>query len=49
MCSSFIFDFLNKLLEILKEADERKKAKGGRKSKLSIENQLLMTLEYIRE
>ncbi len=38
-----------KMLEILTEADERKKAKGGRKSKLSIENQLLMALEYIRE
>lgn len=38
-----------KMLEILREADEKKKAKGGRKSKLSVEDQLLMTLEYLRE
>ena len=38
-----------KMLEILKEDDERKKVKGGRKNKLSLENQLLMALEYIRE
>ena len=40
---------LKRMLEILKEADAKKKAKGGRKSKLSIEDQLLMALEYIRE
>src|SRR3990167_240093 len=39
----------DKSVEILREADEKKKRKGGRKSKLRIENQLLMTLEYIRE
>ena len=38
-----------RILEILREADAKKKAKGGRKSKLSIEDQLLMALEYIRE
>lgn len=38
-----------KMLEILREANQKKKARGGRKNKLSIENQLLMTLEYIRE
>lgn len=38
-----------KMQEILKEADQRKKIRGGRKSKLSIEDQLLMALEYIRE
>jgi hypothetical protein len=38
-----------KMLEILKEEDQRKKARGGRKNKLSVENQLLMALEYIRE
>ncbi len=38
-----------KMLEILLEADQKKKACGGRKNKLSIEGQLLMTLEYIRE
>ena len=38
-----------KIVEILQEADKNKRSKGGRKSKLSIEEQLLMTLEYIRE
>jgi Helix-turn-helix of DDE superfamily endonuclease len=38
-----------KMIEILQEADQRKKVHGGRKNKLSIENQLLMALEYIRE
>jgi hypothetical protein len=38
-----------KMLGILREADEKKKAKGGRKSKLSVEDQLLMALEYMRE
>lgn len=37
------------MLKILIEADKLKKAKGGRKNKLSIEDQLLITLEYIRE
>lgn len=39
----------DKMIKILEEADKDKKKKGGRKNKLSIENQLLMTLEYIRE
>ena len=34
-----------KMTTILKDADIKKKAKGGRKNKLSIEDQLLMTLE----
>ena len=38
-----------KMVEILGEADQKKKLRGGRKSRLSIENQLLMALEYIRE
>lgn len=38
-----------KMVDILKEADLKKKAKGGRKNKLTIENQLLMGLEYLRE
>lgn len=33
----------------MKEADIRKKLQGGRKNKLSIENMLLMALEYLRE
>ncbi|RZI47178.1 transposase family protein, partial [Rickettsiales endosymbiont of Peranema trichophorum] len=39
----------DRMIEILEEADQRKKKKGGRKNKLSLENQLLMALEYIRE
>lgn len=39
----------NKMILILKEANKYKKIKGGRKNKLSLENILLMTLEYIRE
>ena len=38
-----------KMVEILREADQKKKRRGGRKSRLSIEDQLLMALEYIRE
>jgi len=38
-----------KMIGILSEADKQKKAKGGRKSKLSLEARLLMALEYIRE
>lgn len=39
----------NKMISILKEANQNKKIQGGRKNKLSIENMLLMTLEYLRE
>ena len=38
-----------KMIAILKESDQQKKAKGGRKNKLSMEDRLLMALEYIRE
>ena len=38
-----------KMVQILVEGDKNKKLKGGRKNKLSLENQLLMALEYIRE
>lgn len=38
-----------KMISILTDADIKKKAKGGRKNKLCIEEQLLMALEYIRE
>ena len=38
-----------KMIDILKEADHKKKSRGGRKNKLYIEDQLLMTLEYLRE
>jgi hypothetical protein len=39
----------NRMIEILKEADAEKKKFGGRKNKLSIEDQLLLALEYLRE
>lgn len=38
-----------RMVEILDEEDKRKKARSGRKSKLCIEDKLLMALEYIRE
>lgn len=38
-----------KMVDILKEAESYKKKFGGRPHRLSIEDQLLMTLEYIRE
>lgn len=37
------------MVSILEEADRVKKRKGGRKNKMSIENMLFMSLEYIRE
>ncbi len=39
----------SKMLEILREEDQQKKSRGGRKNKLSLEDQLLMALEYLRE
>lgn len=39
----------SKMVEILRAADIQKKSRGGRKNKLSIEDQLLMALEYMRE
>ena len=38
-----------KMVLILEQSDKSKKIHGGRKNKLSIQNMLLMTLEYIRE
>jgi hypothetical protein len=38
-----------RMVEIIKEADERKRAKGGRPKKLCVEDRILMTLEYLRE
>ena len=38
-----------KMIGILSEADKKKKSRGGRKNKLSLEDRLLMALEYIRE
>lgn len=39
----------NKMVEILKESINGRKVSSGRKKKLSIEDCLLMTLEYLRE
>lgn len=38
-----------KMLEILNESHQLKKARGGRKNKLNVETMLFMTLEYLRE
>lgn len=38
-----------KMVELLSEARNAKKALGGRPNKLSVENTLLMALEYLRE
>ena len=38
-----------RMIVILREADKKKKEKGGRNNKLCIEDQLLLALEYIRE
>ena len=38
-----------KMVEILKKAEEERRQKGGHESKLSIEEKLLLTLEYLRE
>lgn len=38
-----------KMIEILTAAEKIKRAKGGRPNKLSIEDRLLMALEYLRE
>lgn len=39
----------SKMVDILRQADSLKKSKGGRKNKLNLEDQLLITLEYLRE
>ncbi|MFH1644547.1 MAG: IS5 family transposase [bacterium] len=39
----------NKMVEIITTADAIKKAKGGRPNSLTIEDRILMTLEYLRE
>jgi len=39
----------DKIVSILKPAHEKKKEKGGRPNTLSVEDMVLMTLEYLRE
>ena len=38
-----------KMMDILRNSYKEKHARGGRKPKLTLENSLLMTLEYLRE
>lgn len=38
-----------KMLKILSDAERKKKSRGGRRNKLNLKDQLLVTLEYIRE
>ena len=37
------------MVKLITSADQIKKEKGGRPNKLSVENRILMTLEYLRE
>lgn len=39
----------SRMISILKDAELRKKAYGGKPNKLCIEDRLLMALEYLRE
>ena len=39
----------DKMLEFLQDAEKNRKSRGGRSKKISIEDMLLMTLEYLRE
>lgn len=38
-----------RMVHILQEAERKKNLRGGRPNKLSLEERLLMTLEYVRE
>jgi len=38
-----------KMVEILREKESQRKARGGKPSRLTIEDRLLMCLEYLRE
>lgn len=38
-----------KMVELLSDAYRQKRARGGRRTKLSVEDMLLMALEYLRE
>lgn len=43
------YQTFNRMVEIIKNANKKKKAKGGRKNKVSEEDMILMALEYLRE
>lgn len=38
-----------KMMEVLSKEQQKKKSQGGKPNKLALEEQLLMTLEYLRE
>ena len=38
-----------KMIEILEEAEKKKKVRGGKPNSLALEERLLMALEYLRE
>ena len=42
-------EIFEKILKILADADRKKKARDGRRNKLNLKNQLLVSLEYIRK
>lgn len=42
-------DTFVKMISIVKEAENKKMSRGGKPSHLTIEDKLLMTLEYLRE
>jgi hypothetical protein len=42
-------DTFKKMIGILKEAEQKKKARGGKPNRLNMEERLLMALEYLRE
>ena len=37
------------MIDILNQAEAKRKSQGGKPNKLSIEDRLLMTMEYLRE
>ena len=45
----FIVKHFDKTMEILAEAELLKKKRGDKPSKLRLQDELLMTLEYLRE
>jgi transposase len=42
-------ELFDRMVEIMKEAESLRRRRGGQPHKLSMENILLMTLEYLRE
>ena len=42
-------DTFAKMISVVKEAENKRKSRGGKPSHLAIEDRLLMALEYLRE